>query len=262
MRIGFIGFGNMARAIYEGLTKYGNFKKENFFVAVKSENSKNRLKEEGFKVLSIKGVVENSDLIFVAVKPKDAKKVLEEISKVLKEQILVSVMAGVSLERLENSLPSGAKVVRTMPNINVSVGKGVWGVTYGRNISKEEQKKVKEILSLTGLVLEIEEHLMDSITALAGSGPAFVSEIIDAFAQAGVKLGFPYKESLKIALYTFGGTVENLLQKEEHPIIYRDKVTSPAGTTIYGLSKLNSEGIKGKLMEALEESFRRAKGLA
>lgn len=262
MRIGFIGFGNMAQAIYEGLTKFGNFKQSDFLITVKSNKSKERLTKEGFKVVEIKDLVKNSEVIFIAVKPKDGEKVLKSIAPLLSDQILISVMAGVPLQKMEELLPETAKVVRTMPNINVRVGKGVWGLTFGKNLDENDQEKVKKLLKTTGLVVEIDEPLMDAITALAGSGPAFVAEIIDAFAQAGVKLGFSYKEALNIALYTLGGTVENLLQTKEHPILFRDRVTSPGGTTIYGLSKFNSHGIKGELMEVIEEAFVRAKKLS
>ncbi len=259
MRVGFVGFGNMGRAIAEGLLLSGKFSKENLLVSVKSESSKENLKKEGFRVLNPKEVVKKSDVLLLAVKPKDLPKVAEEISDLTEGKILISVLAGVELRKLESAFPK-AKVVRTMPNINAAVGKGVWGIAFGKGLTEKDKEEVKELLGLTGLVLEVDEGLMDAITALAGSGPAFVAEIIDAFAEAGVKLGFKYTDALKIVLYTVGGTVETLLRKGEHPILFRDRITSPGGTTVYGLSVLQ-KGLKGGIIEAVEAAHRRAKNI-
>ncbi len=255
--LGFIGFGNMGRAIAEGLIRSGRFKKEDFFVSVRSERSKGLLSEEGWNVVSNEEVAKKSALIFVAVKPKNAENVLKPLSIYIGTKPVVSVMAGVKLKRLEELLPT-ARVVRTMPNVNVAVGVGVWGVAFSERVSEGLRKKITELLALTGLVLEIDEKLMNSITALAGSGPAFVAELLDAFALAGVKMGFKYGDALKVALYTFGGTVEYISDRSVHPAAMRDLVCSPAGTTIYGVSKLNSEGIKGKLIEVVEGAKKRA----
>ena len=260
--VGFIGFGNMARAIAEGLIRAG-FPKEKILASVRSERSKEKLQKEGFKVLPPEEVIEKSDFLFLATKPKDLPAAVEPFKEHPKkgEKVFISVAAGVPLRKLKDLLGEDSKIVRTMPNVNVAVGKGVWGVAFSENLTPAERQTVKELLEKTGLVVELEESLMDAITALAGSGPAFIAEIIDAFAEAGVKLGFKYPDALKIALYTFTGTLQLMEERNEHPILLRDKVTSPAGTTIYGLSKLHSEGIKGKLIEVVEEAYKRAKGL-
>jgi len=262
-KVGFIGFGNMGRAIAEGLLRAG-FPKENLFVSVRSSESGEKLQREGFQVLTPEGVLEKSDLLFLATKPKDLPKAVGFIKEhpLKGEKIFVSVAAGVPLKRLKELLGEGAKIVRTMPNVNVSVGKGVWGVAFSEELTPAEREEVKKLLEKTGVAVEVDESLMDAITALAGSGPAFVAEIIDAFATAGVKLGFKYPEALKIALYTFMGTLQLMEERGEHPVLLRDRVTSPAGTTVYGLSRLHSEGIKGKLVEVVEEAYRRAKELA
>ena len=263
-KIGFIGFGNMGRAIAEGLLKTGNFSKGDFIVSVKSAESNEKLRREGFKVANTNEVVQESEVILLAVKPKDLPTVVSQIKDLplLEKKIFISTCAGVELRKLNELFgKNNLKLVRTMPNINVKVGKGVWAVTFGENFSAEEREKVKKLLALTGLVLEVEESFMDSVTALAGSGPAFVAEILDAFAQGGVKLGFKYETALKIAVYTFLGTISLMEEDNLHPAILRDRVTSPAGTTIYGLSKLNKEGLKGTIVEVLEEAYKRAKSL-
>ena len=258
--VGFIGFGNMARAIAEGLTRAG-FPKEKILASVRSERSRERLQREGFKVLPPEEVFEKSQILFLATKPKDLPAAVKPFKDHPQkgEKIFISVAAGVSLQKLKDLLGEDSKIVRTMPNVNVAVGKGVWGVAYSENLTPAERERVKELLEKTGLVVELDEGLMDAITALAGSAPAFIAEIVDAFAEAGVKLGFKYPEALKIALYTFTGTLQLMEESGEHPILLRDKVTSPAGTTIYGLSKLHSEGVKGKLIEVIEEAYKRAR---
>lgn len=261
-KVGFIGFGNMGRAIAEGLIRSGHYKRENFLVSVKSEESKQKLEGEGFKVETNEGVVKNSEILFLAVKPKDLKKVLEEIKPFLGNKPLISVAAGVPLKTYLEVLGESAKAVRSMPNLNVKIGKGIWGITFAPAFGGEEREEIKKFLSLTGEVLEVDESLIDAITALAGSGPAFVAEIIDAYAQAGVKLGFKHNEALKIALQTFLGTLELLKEENIHPSMFRDKITSPAGTTIYGLHLLNEKGIKGNLISVVEAAYKRAKGIS
>jgi pyrroline-5-carboxylate reductase len=259
--IGFIGFGNMGQAIAKGLIRSGYFQKGDFVVAVGSQPSADRLKSEGWKVLSAREVVKNTNIVFIAVKPKDGEKVLKSLAVDLKGKVLISVMAGIPLEKLNEWSPHSYNV-RTMPNVNVEVGKGIWGVTFDEKTDETLRGNILEILNLTGLALEIPERLMNAITALAGSGPAFVAEILDAFAQAGVKLGFKYSEALKLALYTFGGTIDLISEKNLHPVAMRDKVTSPAGTTIYGLAVMNEEGLKGKLVKVIETAKLRADELS
>ena len=261
-KIGFVGFGNMGRAIAQGLERRG-FRKEDFIVAVRRAASREKLTKEGYKVLPLEEVVKRGFPLFLAVKPKDLKEVLEKIKELKgEEKLIISTVAGVPLKEYYNILGKRAKVVRTMPNINVKYNRGVWGAVFGENLNREEREKVKELLAQTGLVVELEEGLLDAFTALAGSGPAFVAEIVDAFAEAGVKMGFKYEDALKITLQTFLGTLEYLQKEELHPVVLRDRVTSPGGTTIYGLSKFHQRGIKGALMEVVEEAKRRAEGLA
>jgi len=259
-RIGFVGFGNMGRAIAEGLQRAG-FSKSDFNITVRSKREE--LKREGYRVLPLKENVKNSNILILAVKPKDLKRVLEEIGNKenLKGKLIVTVAAGVPLKEYKRFLGESAKVIRTMPNLNVKYNKGLWAVSFSESVGEEEKKLVRELLSKTGEVLEIPESLMDAFTALAGSGPAFAAEIVDAFAEAGVKLGFSYGDALKIAVQTFAGTLLYMEKENLHPALLRDRVTSPGGTTIYGLSVFHKRGIKGFLMEVVEEAYRRAKGI-
>ncbi|NPB05424.1 MAG: pyrroline-5-carboxylate reductase [Aquificae bacterium] len=259
MKVGFWGFGNMGRAVARGLERAG-VGRENFIVSVKSKTSKEKLLKEGYSVLPLEGVALASDVLFLAVKPKDLFEVAKAAAPYARGKLLVSLLAGTDLETLKRAFPQ-AKVVRTMPNLAVSVGKGLWGVTFSPDLSEEEKRKVVDLLSKTGKVFELEESLMDAFTALAGSGPAFAAELLDALAQGGVKLGFKYQTALEAVLALFEGTVALLKEEGLHPALLRDRVSSPAGTTVYGLSVLYSKAVKGALMEALEAAAKRAKEL-
>lgn len=262
LKVGFIGFGNMGRAIASGLLRKKLLSKEDILVSVKSSQHKEKLQKEGFNVLSPQEVVDKSSVVFLAVKPFAVKEVLNLIKdKFNSEKLLITVVAGLPISLYEKILGEDKKIVRTMPNVNVAVGRGLWGVSYNAHIGEEDKTLVKKLLEATGKVFEIDESLMDAFTALAGSGPAFVAEIIDAFALAGVKLGFSRKQALEIAMETFIGTLTYLQRKNIHPLQFRDTITSPAGTTIYGISKLNSLGIKGGLIEVIEEAYKRSKEL-
>jgi pyrroline-5-carboxylate reductase len=262
VKVGFIGFGNMGRAIAAGLLRKKLLSKEDILVSVKSSQHKEKLQKEGFNVLSPEEIVEKSSVVFLAVKPFAVKDVLNLIKdRFNSEKLLITVVAGLPISFYEEILGKDKKIVRTMPNVNVAVGKGLWGVSYNPNIGEEDRSLVRRLLEATGRVFEIDENFIDAFTALAGSGPAFVAEIIDAFTLGGVKLGFSRKEALEIALETFLGTITYLQRKNIHPIQFRDTITSPAGTTIYGISKLNSLGIKGALIEVIEEAYKRSKEL-
>jgi len=250
----------MGRAIAEALINSKKVKKEDILVSVKSEESKEKLKREGFKVLPTGEVIKNSDIVFLAVKPNQVKEILERYRSLFGGKTLITVVAGLPISFYEDILGNEkVEIIRTMPNVNVRYGYGVVGVSFSEGVKDKE--KVLELLKPLGLVLEVEERLMDALTALAGSGPAFVAEILDAYAEAGVKLGFKYGEALKIALYTFLGTIKNLMEKKLHPILLRDQVTSPGGTTIAGLSTLNEEALKGKLIKVIESAYNRSREL-
>jgi pyrroline-5-carboxylate reductase len=257
--LGFIGFGNMGRAIAEALIKTQKVKKEKLLISVKSEKSKRKLSEEGFKVLPTEEVIKQSDIVFLAVKPNQVGEILKNYRPLFEGKTLITVVAGLLISFYKDLLGNNVAIVRTMPNVNVKNGYGVVGVSFSKNVKNKAE--ILELLKPLGLILEIDEKLMDAITALAGSGPAFVAEIIDAYAEAGVRLGFKYNEALKIALYTFLGTIKNLLEENKHPILLRDEVTSPGGTTIAGLKTLNEEAIKGKLIKVVESAYLRSQEL-
>ncbi|MEZ0323726.1 MAG: pyrroline-5-carboxylate reductase [Hydrogenothermaceae bacterium] len=262
-KIGIIGIGNMGQAILEGLIKRTVIKNTDIIIY---DLDKEKVKDivEKYEVASASDVgylVNLSEIVFIAVKPKDFESAIKSALNYFNEdKTVISVMAGVSVNKIK-SLIKNSKIVRTMPNTPALIGEGVIGVYF--DFGEEKLKKeIFELLSSLGEVIEIKEELMDSITGLSGSGPAYVFTFIDALAMAGVKMGFSYQDALKIATQTVLGSAKLLKETGQHPAVLRDKVTSPAGTTIYGLHKLEEKGFKDAIISAVEEATKRSKELS
>ena len=259
MRLGIVGFGNMGQAFSICLSK--KIGKENVVVHDIDAQKRSIAVENGFPFASdLKFLVDNSDVILIAVKPKDGKEVLEKL-KDIKGKIIVSIMAGVSIEAIENIVGKDKKIVRLMPNIGVAVSSGTIAITDNGKLTEEERKQIEDIFLSCGRLYEIDEKLFDSFTAIAGSSPAFILSFIDALSLAGVREGFPYNQALNIVLDTVLGTVKVLKEFGGNPNEWITKVTSPGGTTIEGIKHLESEGFKGIVMECIEKTSQKAKKL-
>jgi len=263
--IGVIGSGNMGEAIIRGLIQSKKVDPEKIVV---SDVNQYRL-DFIIDKYGIAGVNNNarlaklSKIIFLAVKPKDIEKVAEEIKENLSEdKIVVSVLAGIKIEKLKNLLGENTKIVRVMPNTPAIVGEGAIGVAFDNNISEDEKELIIDLLKTLGEVFIVDESLLDAITGLSGSGPAYVFTFIDALAQGGVKNGLPYDTALKLAVQTVLGSAKLLKELDEHPAVLRDKVTSPAGTTIYGLHELEKKSFRDAVISAVDSATKRSKDLS
>jgi len=256
MQIGIVGFGNMGSALGEGLSKVWEV------IAFDVDSSKSeRALELGIGwASSLDFLLKNSQFILLAVKPKDAGKVLESLKGKLEDKVLVSIVAGLSLKKIEGILGQ-EKVIRCMPNLAVVVGKGTMAYVCNQWVSQEEEAQFCEGFSQCGILYKIEESLMDAFTALAGSGPAFVMKFISALCLAGVREGFNYNQAKDIVLSTIEGTLHMLKTFGGHPEEWISKVTSPSGTTIEGLKVLEESGFSGILMECIRRSTQRSKEL-
>ncbi len=259
MRIGIIGFGNMGQAFALCLSK--KVGKENITVYDIDPAKRQIAVENGFAFASdIKFLIDTSDLIMIAVKPKDAKEVLKKLRET-KNKIILSIMAGVSIFDIEEEIGGDKKIVRVMPNLGVAVGSGVMAITDNGKLTEEERNKIEEILITCGSLYRIEEPMFDSFTALAGSGPAFVFEFIDGLALAGVREGFNYEQALKIVIDTLIGSAKLLKELGGNPNEWITRVSSPGGTTIEGIKFLEEKGFKGILMGCIEKTTEKAKKL-
>jgi pyrroline-5-carboxylate reductase len=200
-----------------------------------------------------------SDVVVLAVKPQVIDRVLTEVGgDVRADQLVVSVAAGVPLEALEARLPKGSRVVRAMPNTPATVQAGATAVSGGTHASADDLRVARELFEAVGRVVVLDEALLDAVTGLSGSGPAYVMLIIEALADGGVKVGLHRDTALLLAAQTVFGSAKLLLETGEHPGRLKDMVTSPGGTAIAGLHTLESGALRKTLIDAVEVASKRA----
>ncbi|HEX2966484.1 MAG TPA: pyrroline-5-carboxylate reductase [Syntrophorhabdaceae bacterium] len=215
------------------------------------------------KATSISDLVRMSRYVILAVKPQDSRRVLEEISAgITSDNILISIMAGVTTSQIISILEKPAKIVRTMPNICVKVGAGIIGISSNRLVSEKEIDKIRHMLSPLGEFIALGEEMMDAMTAIGGSGPAFFLLFLEAMIDAGVKIGLSRDKAKLATLQVAKGTLKMLEEENIHPTIMRDMITSPGGTTIAGIASLEESAFRGNLIKAIEKTCRRAKELS
>ncbi len=254
MKIGFIGFGNMAKAIISGLDR-------GFFLEIFSfDPAADRGKAEELGVAILKNnieVIEASDIIVVAVKPQVLDTVIDEIKDTdFKNKILISIVAGKPTSTY--SPLKNVKIVRTMPNTPALVKKGVTMILDNPALSKEDRKSVENIFRSVGEFYWINnEKLMDAVTALSGSGPAYFFTFIEALMMAGVRVGLPRDLALKLAIGTGEGSLA-LLREKMSPAELRDMVSSPGGTTIAALEVFERSGLRGIIIEGVRKAYERS----
>lgn len=262
--VGFVGTGNMGEALVHGLLHGRLCKPEQIFCSdVRPERQKTIRETHGVKVTSRNAeVVKHADIIILAVKPQILKQVISEIADSLDlSKLVISIAAGVSLDTIESCGKKELRLIRVMPNICVSVREGVSAIAAGKHIQKEDLMIAKTIFDSVGKSLFIEENLLDAVTGLSGSGPAYIFLIIDALADAGVKVGLSRGDALVLASQTVLGSAKMLIETGEHPGKLKDMVTSPGGTAIAGLHSLEQGGLRTTLINAVEVATQRARTL-
>ncbi len=262
--IGFIGGGNMGEAIIKGLLKANVVRANQIHVCdIRKERLAYLQKTYHIQTTEkIGDLVGNVQIIVLAVKPQDVGSVLEEIKdKITPQQLLISIAAGISTQYIESFLPEEVPVVRVMPNTPALVLAGMSALTPGEFATEEHLKVAETLFKAIGETVIVPEKLMDAITGLSGSGPAYVAVMIEAMADGGVKMGLPRPVALKLAAQTALGTAKLLLDTGMHPGQLKDMVSSPGGTTIAGLHIMEIGGIRGIIMEAIERATQRAQEL-
>lgn len=207
-----------------------------------------------------KKAARNSDIIFVCVKPNDVEKVLKEISEETEGKLVISTVATIPLEFYKSVVPK-ARFVRAMPNIAVLVQESFTAYCCDGDVTSEDKKKVKEIFDAMGSSREVEEKYMDAITGLSGSGPGYISIIIEALMYAGLKVGLPRELSLYSSAQTVLGTGKLALQTQRHVSEIKDMVTTPGGTTIEAIYELECSQIRPALMRAVEEATKKCQAI-
>jgi len=264
-KVAIIGAGKMGEGIIAGLLKSGVYSPEQI-KAYEILEDRAKYIARTYKIECLTDVtkaVSFADISIIAVKPADVGKVLQEIAPAMKTgKILVSIAAGVTLDFYKQHLPKHAPVVRVMPNMAVQVREGMVTVCPSENVTKDQLKTTTDMLSLLGLVKRLDEKYLNLATGLVGSGPAYIYLIIDALADAGVRLGLPKDVSTTLAAQTTLGAAKMVVETGEHPAKLKDMVVTPAGTTIEGLLELEKSGIKATMITAVTKAAERAKELA
>lgn len=205
-------------------------------------------------------VLAESEIILLAIKPQNLKEVVASIrlEDTTNRPLVVSILAGVSLKKLGESFP-GLPLVRVMPNTPAVVGEAMTAITANELVSPLQLQQVRAMFEAIGEVVEIPEYLMDAVTGLSGSGPAFVAIMIEALSDGGVAAGLPRQMALDLAIQTVLGTATLLKLKKLHPAILKDQVSSPGGTTIAGVMELENRGFRGAVASAVMAAYKKAR---
>lgn len=264
LRVGFLGAGNMAEALIRGLLISNATEGATETVIVASDVKEDRLRElndaHGIHVTHDNGeLVRSCDIVVLAVKPQVIDKVLDVVAKeIRKETLVISIAAGVPIAALEARLPTGTRVVRSMPNTPATSLAGATAIAAGTYATKDDMNQATALFEAVGRVVTLDETLLDAVTGLSGSGPAYVMLIIEALADGGVKVGLHRDTALLLAAQTVFGSAKLLLETGEHPGRLKDMVTSPGGTAIAGLHTLESGALRKTLIDAVESATNRA----
>jgi pyrroline-5-carboxylate reductase len=264
-KVAIIGAGKMGEGIISGLLKSGAYTPEQIRAyEILEDRVKYITKTYKIECVSdVKRAANFADISVIAVKPADVAKVLDAIAPVMKSgKILVSIAAGVTLDFYKQHLPKNVPIIRVMPNMAVLVREGMITYCPTENVTKEQLKTATEMLSLLGLVKRLDEKYLNLATGLVGSGPAYIYLIIDALADAGVRLGLPKDVSITLAAQTMLGAAKMVVETGEHPAKLKDMIATPAGTTVEGLFELERSGVKAALIMAVTRAAERAKELA
>jgi pyrroline-5-carboxylate reductase len=263
-KLGIIGAGKIGEALLLGAFAKGLFKPEEVILSVRTESHRADL-EARYKVettLDNRRVAGEAEIVILAVKPKSIVDILNSVSESLQPgSLVVSTAAGVPLEVIESRVPSYVAVIRTMPNLAVSVGEGMTVFACGRNVSDAQIETAKGLFGSVGRVMILEEQHMDAVTGLSGSGPAYIYIVIEALADGGVKMGLPRDVAIEMAAQTVLGAAKTVLVTGEHPAKLKDQVTTPAGVTIDGIMELEEGGLRVTLIKSVVKATERSRQL-
>ncbi len=260
MKLGFLGSGKMASALAHGVVKSGVFKGDQIIVSDvhKSAASKLAKSVEGHVAANNRELANNCDVLLLCVKPADSIHALKDACVPCAGKLIISIVAGLPIHRLEEATVAAARVVRVMPNTPALVGHGAAAYALGRAATEDDAALTEKIFGSVGLIVRVKEELLNVVTGLSGSGPAFIYTVIEALADGGVLMGLPRDLALKLATQTVCGAASMVRETHEHPAVLRDHVTSPGGTTIAGLEALEHGGLRAALISAVRAATERS----
>jgi len=269
IRIGFLGAGVMASALIDGMLRAGTISADRIIASDPYSLSREKLIQKGARSTEDNAeVVRTSDVIIIATKPDVVGIALQELTAGVNADIdfskksFISIAAGVPIATLESYLPPNTKsVIRVMPNTPCLVGQSAAAFSPGTNTNEDDKLVCKSIFNSVGTVCEVPEKLMDAVTGLSGSGPAYVFMMIEALADGGVRAGLPRAVALQLAAQTVKGAATMVLETGQHPGVLKDQVCSPGGTTIAGVEALEEHGFRAAAMSAVVAAAKRSSEL-
>jgi pyrroline-5-carboxylate reductase len=262
--LGFLGAGKMATALARGWIGAKLVTPDQVLASDPIEAARQQFAQEtgAQSVSDNKLVVEKSAVVVLAVKPQDLSTVLTEIAPALHRQLVISIAAGVTLDQISDKIGQPARLVRVMPNTPCLVGASASAYACSTTVTPEDLQIVERLFSAVGRCFAVPEKLLDAVTGLSGSGPAFVFVMIEALSDGGVRMGLPRDVATALAAQTVYGAAKMALETGKHLGQLKDMVTSPGGTTIAGLHALEQGGLRAALMDAVEAATLRSQELA
>ena len=263
MKIGFIGLGNMGASLAKAVVQAKTGAQ--ILLANRSQAKVDAfIGNFGGQASSNEEIFAEADVIFLGVKPAQFSEILAQYQSILEKReslLLISMAAGLTLEKLASFLPSQHRIVRIMPNTPVAIGQGVISYAMSANCCAEDRELFCQLLAKAGLLVELGDSLIDAATGLAGCGPAFVYLFIEALADSGVQTGLPRETALKMAAQTVVGAGQMVLESQQHPGVLKDQVCSPGGSTIAGVASLEEHAFRGTVMDAVHQAYKRTQEL-
>ncbi len=263
MKIGIIGTGRIGEALIRGVLTADLCQGDRIFASDVDVRRLDALHSElGINTSTDNTeVIGNAETIILAIKPQIIASVLQSVKPQIEGTLVISVAAGVHIQAIEENLPAGAHLIRVMPNIACTVGQAISAISAGTHATGSDIETARTIFGSVGRVVTVPESMMDAVTGLSGSGPAFVFQMIEALADGGVHEGLPRDIALELAAQTVLGAAAMVLETGEHPGVLKDMVTSPAGTTIRGIHALEVQGLRAGMMNAVIAATRRSREL-
>ena len=261
---GFLGAGRMATALAGGMAQSGLVKGRQLLASdVVPKALKAFAKATGGKSLKTNSdVLRKADVVIIAVKPHQIINLLNDLASEAKSHhLFISIAAGVTLEQLEEALGGKVRIIRVMPNTPALVGEGASGFARGTHAKAADAKLTQQILEAVGVAVEVPERLINAVTGLSGSGPAYGFQMIEAMSDGAVAAGLPRELATPLAAQTLLGAAKMVLETGEHPGKLKDMVTSPGGTTIEGLHEMEAAGVRDGLMNAVRAATDKAANL-
>lgn len=260
-RIAFIGGGNMSESLLAGLLLNGLATPERIIVSDPQRSRREMLAARFGVAVSADNhtAARGADILLLGVEPQVLDEVLTELASIIQGQpLVISVAAGYPISRIQDHLKRATRVVRAMPNTPSSIGEGVTALSVVSGLSSDDHALARSLFESVGKAVVVEERLLDAVTGLSGSGPAYVFAMIEALADGGVLMGLPRSTSQLLAAQTVAGAARMVLEQGEHPGLLKDRVASPGGTTIAGLRRLEDGRLRATLMSAVEAATKRS----